>query len=68
MELANIDCEIFQVCLDEAMNSYQHKLVWEVQNNNEEDLEYIVDCISKYVELWPKSWGLSIDEILQLSE
>ncbi|ELP90815.1 adenylate kinase isoenzyme, putative [Entamoeba invadens IP1] len=59
----NLDCEIFQVCLDEAMENYQHKLVWEVHNETPEQLEEAVDAIAKYITLWPKSFGLSFDQL-----
>ncbi|BFU25900.1 adenylate kinase, putative [Entamoeba histolytica HM-1:IMSS-B] len=62
----NIDCEIFQICYDEAMESYQHKLVWMLQNDTPEQLEFNVNCICKYIELWPKAWGISVEEMLQI--
>ena len=34
----NIDCEIFQICKNEAFESYSEKIIYEFSNNKEEDM------------------------------
>lgn len=45
----NISAEIFQVCLDEAMESYKPDIVWELANNTMEDMESNVEKIVQFV-------------------
>ncbi len=35
----NIEAEIFQVCLDEARESYKAEIIWELASNTVEDME-----------------------------
>lgn len=50
----NMDCEIFQVCFDEAINSYPEIEVISLNNDTLEELETNCDkiayCINKYAE------------------
>jgi len=50
----NIQCEIMQVVLQEAKESYDEHIVHEVQSNTIEELESNVDR----VEQWCKQWIL----------
>ncbi|KAL7718513.1 Adenylate kinase isoenzyme 6-like protein [Entamoeba marina] len=61
----NIDCEIFQVCYDEALDSYQHSLVWMMQNDTPEQLDIIVNAVCAYIDQWPRSFGISSDVFTQ---
>lgn len=49
----NAECEILQVCLDEALESYKKEIVWELQSNTNDDLEAnverIVDFVKQYI-------------------
>lgn len=48
----NIQCEIMQVVLDEAKESYKEEIVHEVSSNSIEELEANVER----VEQWCKNW------------
>lgn len=45
----NIDAEIFQVCLDEALENYKEDIVWELRSSTIEDLEDNVDKIIGWI-------------------
>lgn len=49
----NIQSEIFQICLDEARESFDEKLVHELTNESEEDLKKNVEFLSEWIENWP---------------
>lgn len=49
---ANVECEIFQVCLDEAMASYQKELVYELKSNTVEEMEANLEQIVEWVKSW----------------
>jgi len=46
----NIECEIMQVVLDEATESYQHGIVWELQNNDIQDMDSNIEKILTWIE------------------
>lgn len=48
----NVDCEIFQISLDEARSSYRHNIIHELVNTTPEQLEENLNIIS----LWLKEW------------
>ena len=45
----NVDCEIVQVVLDEAMDSYEEEIVKQLVSNSVDDLENNVDMISSWL-------------------
>jgi adenylate kinase len=47
-----MECEIMQVILEEARDSYEHSKVIALQSNTVEDMEQNVETISH----WFKSW------------
>eukprot|EP00727_Mastigamoeba_balamuthi_P007608 m51a1_g3468 adenylate kinase, putative (184) ;mRNA; r:740773-741385 len=49
----NVECEIMQVVLDEAKDSYRAQIIWEVDNNNMDDLERNASAILDWVRGWP---------------
>ncbi|KAM3175899.1 Adenylate kinase isoenzyme 6 [Hymenolepis weldensis] len=49
-----IHCEIVQVALDEARESYDPEIVHELQSNTVEDLNGNVSRIVSWIELWKK--------------
>jgi len=48
----NIECEIMQVILEEARESYKKEIIWELQNNTLEDMERNVEGIVSWVQQW----------------
>ncbi|KPI95106.1 Adenylate kinase isoenzyme 6 [Papilio xuthus] len=48
----NIQCEIFEVLLEEAQNSYKADIVRELQNNTQEQLLANVETIIEWIEKW----------------
>ena len=48
----NVECEIMQVVLEEARESYAKEIVHEVQSNTMEDMEANVER----VDAWMKQW------------
>lgn len=47
-----MECEIMQVILEEARESYEHSKVLALPSNSVEDMEQNVETISQ----WLKSW------------
>lgn len=45
----NTECEIMQVCLDEALESYKKEIVWELPSNGSVDLDANVERIVEFV-------------------
>jgi adenylate kinase len=45
----NIDCEIFQVMLEEAKESYSNEIVIELQSNTIQDMESNASRIEQWV-------------------
>eukprot|EP01111_Echinosteliopsis_oligospora_P019266 TRINITY_DN9234_c0_g1_i1.p1 TRINITY_DN9234_c0_g1~~TRINITY_DN9234_c0_g1_i1.p1 ORF type:complete len:171 (+),score=38.67 TRINITY_DN9234_c0_g1_i1:333-845(+) len=48
----NIECEIMQVVLDEAADSYKREIIQELQSNNMDDMERNIQMIATWVEHW----------------
>ncbi len=51
----NIECEIFQVVLDQAKESYREDIVVELPNNTVEDMENNLELIKKWYAQWKQS-------------
>ena len=49
----NIQSEIFQVCLDEAQESFDESIVHQLTNETEEDLKKNVERLSTWINRWP---------------
>ncbi|XP_060047229.1 adenylate kinase isoenzyme 6 isoform X1 [Erinaceus europaeus] len=50
----NIQCEIFQVLYEEALESYEKEIVHQLLSNEPEDLENNINEIMKWIEQWVK--------------
>ena len=50
----NIQCEIFQVLYEEALESYKEEIVHPLPSNKPEDLEDNINQILKWIEQWVK--------------
>ncbi|KAK6103206.1 Adenylate kinase isoenzyme 6 [Brugia pahangi] len=50
----NIECEIFGSLLEEAKDSYDEKIVYELQNETVEEMFYNLDRICQLVSEWKK--------------
>ncbi|XP_071709336.1 adenylate kinase isoenzyme 6 homolog [Rutidosis leptorrhynchoides] len=48
----NIECEIFQVLVEEAKDSYQEKIVLEMKSDSVEDMNRNVAAIAEWVTSW----------------
>jgi adenylate kinase len=48
----NVECEIMQIVLEEAKESYDSNLVHELQSNDLNDLENNVERIAQWLENW----------------
>jgi len=48
----NLECEIMQVVLDEAMESYEEEIVHELQSNTAEELDSNVNRIAQWFQNW----------------
>jgi adenylate kinase len=48
----NIECEIFQVILEEAMESYDPVIVQELHNNGTSDIERNTNIVVKWINQW----------------
>ncbi|KOB78762.1 Uncharacterized protein OBRU01_00976 [Operophtera brumata] len=48
----NIQCEIFEILLQEAQDSYKPEIIKELQNNTEEQLASNVQTIVEWIERW----------------
>lgn len=51
----NVECEIFQVCLQEALDSYNKEIVLHLVNNNDDDLDSNADSIVELIQVGIKS-------------
>jgi adenylate kinase len=51
----NMECEIMQVILEEARESYDQNIVHEVQSNTIEDMESNVERVSGWYKAWAES-------------
>lgn len=50
----NIQCEIFQVLYEEAMESYKEEIVHQLPSNKPEELEENLCQILQWIEQWVK--------------
>lgn len=48
----NVDAEIFQICLDEARESYKPEIVIELNNNSTKDMEENVKNLLDWITKW----------------
>lgn len=49
---SNMECEIFQIPLDEAKDSYRSELIHELQSDKDSDLEDNVKLVCEWLENW----------------
>lgn len=49
---SNMECEIFQIPLDEAKDSYRNELIFELQSDQDSDLEANVKKVCEWLESW----------------
>lgn len=47
-----MDAEIFQVCLDEAQDSYHESIVREMQSDTVDQMDANVDWVSEWMATW----------------
>ena len=52
----NIECEIFQVLLEEARESYKEDIVMPLRSDNVEDISRNVGTLTDWVNNWRPSW------------
>ena len=52
----NIECEIFQVLLEEARESYKEDIVMPLRSDNVEDINRNVGTLTDWVNNWRPSW------------
>lgn len=50
----NVQCEIFQTILEEALEAYQEEIVHQLPSNTPEDLEQNTEQIVQWTEQWMK--------------
>ena len=55
----NIECEIFQVLLEEARESYKEDIVMPLRSDNVEDISRNVGTLTDWVNNWRPSWWAS---------
>jgi adenylate kinase len=51
----NVDCEIMQVILEDARDTYPPEIVIELKSNTMEDLDSNVERIKSWIEQWHKN-------------
>lgn len=47
-----MDAEIFQVCLDEAKDSYKAEIIWELSSNTVAEMENNLTQIQQWIHAW----------------
>lgn len=50
----NIQCEIFQTILEEARESYNTEIVFELQSDNDDDMGSNIERVITWIEQWKK--------------
>ncbi|CAH9085200.1 unnamed protein product [Cuscuta epithymum] len=55
----NIECEIFQVLLEEAKESYREEIVFALTNNSIEDIARNVETLANWVSSWNSTLSMS---------
>ncbi|KAF2368143.1 Adenylate kinase isoenzyme 6 [Trinorchestia longiramus] len=63
--LENIECEIMNVLLDEAMESYDHSIVKEISSETVEDMENGVEEVTEWVKAWMRKQGAPSDDLME---
>lgn len=58
----NIQCEIMQMILEEAMESYDTEIVHEVSSNTMEDVESNILRVVQWIQLWMKDHDRNEDD------
>ena len=48
----NVDAEMFQVCLDEAMDSYHNSIVHEMQSDTVDQMDENVEWVTQWLSTW----------------
>ncbi|XP_053693309.1 adenylate kinase isoenzyme 6 homolog [Sabethes cyaneus] len=49
---SNMECEIFQIPLDEAKDSYRSEIIYELQSDKDSDLEENLTKVNEWLENW----------------
>uniref|UniRef100_A0A182SMF8 Adenylate kinase isoenzyme 6 homolog n=1 Tax=Anopheles maculatus TaxID=74869 RepID=A0A182SMF8_9DIPT len=49
---SNMECEIFQIPLDEAKDAYRKDIIFEVQSDTKQDLDANVERVRDWLEQW----------------
>ncbi|XP_058443514.1 adenylate kinase isoenzyme 6 homolog [Malaya genurostris] len=49
---SNMECEIFQIPLDEAKDSYRKEIIYELQSDKDSDLEDNLKQVCEWLESW----------------
>ncbi|XP_055605945.1 adenylate kinase isoenzyme 6 homolog [Uranotaenia lowii] len=49
---SNMECEIFQIPLDEAKDSYRSEIIQELQSDKDADLEENIKLVDDWLERW----------------
>jgi adenylate kinase len=53
----NVQCEIFQTILDEAKDSYNSEIVYELNSNTPDDLQDNLNRIQLWIDQWTKTFA-----------
>ena len=48
-----LQSETFQLCLNEAREAFDEAMVYEIQNNSEDDLKNNLEYLLKWIDQWP---------------
>ncbi|GAB5037378.1 transcription initiation factor tfiid subunit 9 adenylate partial [Nannochloropsis oceanica] len=64
----NLECEIMQVVLEEARESYDEPLVHEITSQNEDDLRGNVERVMVWVEQWKADCDARVKELSEMEE
>lgn len=51
----NVQCEIFQSALDEAHESYNEEIVYELVSNTPEDMDDNLNKLNEWIDAWKRS-------------
>ena len=47
-----MDAEILQVCLDEALDSYHHSIIKELQSDNVDQMDENIEWVNNWLSTW----------------
>lgn len=56
----NIECEIFQVLLEEARESYREDIVMPLRSDNVDDISRNVGALTDWISNWRPSWPVKL--------